>query len=129
MRAVPVCKCFRGGFLFAEQPERTQREHVEEMTITKAMKVKGVPGKGSKSDRVDKEDTLKSNISTARAKCRCDLQSTRAGTYVDFEIDRRSAATRLRFPTLALSSFPDAALSRLRILPAPRHLRDHDPFY
>lgn len=91
------------------------------------MKVKRVPDKGRKGDCIDKEDTLKSIISTIRVMCRCDLQSTRAGTCVGSEIDRRSPATRLRFPALAPVFFPDIALSRPRIPPARRHLPDHDP--
>lgn len=85
---MPVCKCFCGGFVFAEQPERTQREHVEEMIIRKSMKVERVPDEGSKGDCIDEEDTLKSIISTIRAKCPSDLLSTRAGTYVGSEICR-----------------------------------------
>lgn len=37
---MPVSQRFGGGFLFAEQPDWTQREHVKEMTIGKTMIVK-----------------------------------------------------------------------------------------
>ena len=93
------------------------------------MKVKRVPDEGRKGDCIDREDTLNSIISTIRPKRRCDLQSTRAGTYVGSEIDQESPATRLRFPVLAPVFFLDAAPSCLCIPPARRHLRDHDPFY
>ena len=64
---MPVCKCFCGSFLFAEQPEWTQWEHVEEMTIRKTMKVKRVPDEGREGNCIDKEDTLQFIISAIRA--------------------------------------------------------------
>lgn len=64
---MPVCKCFCRGFLFAEQPERTQGKHVEEMTSGKTMKVERVPDEGREGDCIDKEDTLQSIIRTIHA--------------------------------------------------------------
>ena len=58
---MPVCKCFCGCFLFAEQPEWTQREHVKEMAIRKTMKVKRVPDEGRTGDCIDEEDALESS--------------------------------------------------------------------
>lgn len=91
------------------------------------MKLKGVPDEGRKGDRIDKEDTLESIINTIRAKCFYDLRSTRAETYVGSEIDRRSLATRQRFPVQTPAFFLDVALSCLRIPLVRRHLRDYDP--
>lgn len=66
---MPVCKCFRRRFPFAEQSDWTQREHVEEMSMRETVKVERVPDEGNRGDCVDKEDTLKSIISSVCARC------------------------------------------------------------
>lgn len=93
------------------------------------MKVKRVPDEGKRGDCVDTEYTLRFIISTISAKCRRDLQNTRAGTYVGFETDRGLLATRLHPRVLPPVFFPDVARSRRRTPRARRHPRDHDPFY
>ena len=48
--------------MFAEQPEWTHREHVEEMTMRKTIEVKRVPDEGKKGGCIDEKDTLESVI-------------------------------------------------------------------
>ena len=85
---MPVCKGFCRRFLFAEQSDWTQREHVEEMSVRETMKVKRVPDEGDRGKYIDKEDTLETIIGTVCAKCYRDLQNTRAETCAQSEIDR-----------------------------------------
>ena len=125
---MPVCKCFGGRFLFAEQCEWAQREHAEETANRVTMKVERVPVEGRKGNGINKEDALTTVINIMLAKCISDLQSTRAVTYAGSETDRQSPATRLHFPFLTPTSFPNVALSHLRIPPALHRLQDHDPF-
>ncbi len=126
---MPVCKCFCRGPLFAEQREWTQWEHIKEMTVRKTMKMESMPDEGSRGDGVDNEDTLKSTISSIRAKYCCDLQSTKAETYEGSENDQWSPAERPRLPVLLPTFVLDVALSRLRIPPARHRPRDHSLFY
>ena len=126
---MPVSQCFGGGFLFAEQPEWTRREYVKEMTIRKTMIVKRVQTEGGECDCINNEDTLQTMISTIRAKCRCDLQGTRAETYVGFEIDQWSPAKRLLSLGLDPAFFLDVSQSRPRIPPARRRLQNQDASY
>ena len=128
MGSMPICKCFRGRFLFAEQREWAQREHAEEMANRETMKVKRVPVKRRKGNGINKEDTLKTVINIVLAKCISDLQSTRAVIYADSQNDRQSPATRLHFPFLTPTSFPNVALSHLYIPPARHDLQDRDLF-
>ena len=85
--------------------------------------------KGSEGYCINNEDTLQSMISTMCADCRCDLQSTRAETYVGFGIYQLSPAKKLLFLVLAPAFFLDVARSRPHILPARRHLQNLDAFY
>ena len=93
------------------------------------MEMEIMPDEGSRGDSVDNEDTLKSMISSTRAKYCCDLQSTRAETYVGSENDQWSPAEKPRRPVLPPASVLDVALSRLRTPPARHRPQDHSPFY
>ena len=128
MGSMPICKCLGWRFLFAEQREWAQREHPEEMANRETMKVKRVPTERGKRNGINKKDALKAVINIMLAKSISDLQSTRAVTYADSENDRQSPATRLHFPFLTPTSFPNVALSHLRIPPARHGLPDQDPF-